>query len=193
MKRILALSLLLPLLAAGGCTRFVAAVSGPEPVGAREGERTLSQRVEDLAIERTAAINLHKRHPDFSHARVLIMSFHGNVLLAGQVPNESLKRMAGENAAGMREVGTVHNELVIAPTVTPMVTRARDSVTAARIRSALTFARDIPSSQCKILVEDGVVYLMAKLKRQEAERVNALIQAIPDIRRIVRRIDYLPD
>lgn len=193
MKTILAPSLFILLALLSGCARFVAAVSGPEPIGASEGERTLSQRMEDMSIERTSSINLYKLDPGFANSRVLVMSFYSNVLLVGQVPNESLKQMATDNLQSMREVDSVHNELVVSDSVTPLVSRAHDSVISARVRTALTFAKGFPSSQCKILVEDGVVYLMAKLKKTDADLAVKLVQQVPEIKRIVKLIDYLPD
>lgn len=176
-----------------GCARLMAAASGPDPVGVPEGERTLSQRVEDLSIERTAAINLYKLHPDFGRSRVVVMSFYGNVLLTGQVPSAGLKQMAGDSVAGLREVGTVHNELAVSETPLPYMVRARDSIISARVRTALTLAKGFPGSQSKITVENGVVYLMAKLTRKKAEQAVGLISPIPDVRRIVKLVDYLPD
>lgn len=196
MKKILTPKLLLLLvfsITVPGCARFLAAASGPEPVGVPEGERTLSQRVEDMSIERTASINLYKLNPEFAQSRVLVMSFYSNVLLAGQVSNESLKQMAGDYLKSLREVESVHNELIVAPVTLPYLTRAKDSIISARVRSALTFAKGFPSSQCKILVEDGVVYLMAKLDKDQADLAIRLIRDIPDVRKIVKLIDYLPD
>lgn len=193
MKKILLPSLLLLLTLPAGCNRMLAAASGPAPVGAGEGERTLSQRMEDISIEKTAAINLYKLDPRFTQSRVVIMSFYSQVLLVGQVPDESLRRLAVSHVKSLREVSGVHDELTIAPVPIPLLARAKDSVISARIRSALTFAKGFPSSQCKVLVEDGVVYVMAKLKRPEAEQAVALIRATPDVRRVVTLVDYLPD
>jgi len=193
MKKILLPSLILLLTLPAGCNRMLAAASGPAPVGAGEGERTLSQRVEDMSIEKTVSINLYKLDPRFSQARVVVMSFYSNVLLVGQLPDESLRALAVSHIKGIREVNGVHDEMTVAPAPIPLLTRAKDSVIAARIRSALAFAKGFPGNQTKVLVEDGVVYLMAKLKRQEAEQAVALIQGTPDVRRIVKLIDYLPD
>ena len=52
-----------------GCTQFIAATSGTEPVGKTEGQRTLSQRIEDMSIEKTADINLFKTDPEFKRQR----------------------------------------------------------------------------------------------------------------------------
>ena len=111
----------------------------------------------------------------------------------GSFCTETLKKLAADNLKSMREVGTVHNELVVSENATPMVARAHDSVISARIRSALTFAKGFPSSQCKVLVEDGVVYLMAKLKKAEADQAIERVRQVPEVKRIVKLIDYLPD
>ncbi len=175
-----------------GCSQFIAATSGPGLVGASEGERTLSQRVEDISIEKTAAINFYKLNPEFRDAHILIMSFFGNVLLAGQVPRAELARVAESSVKDMREVRSVHNELTVGDP-SPYLTRAKDGVISARIGTALTFAKDFPSSQCKVLVEDGVVYLMAKLKRTDAERAERMVLDTPDVKKLVKLVDYLPE
>lgn len=177
-------------LAVSGCTRMIAAASGPEPLGVREGERTLSQRVEDLSIEKSALINLYKLDPGFKQAHVLVLSFHSNVLLAGQVPDARLKQLAEKILQDMAEVRSIHNELRIGDN-TPLLTRARDSIISARVGSALTFARDFPSSQCKILVEDGVVYLVAKVTHADADRAISIIREVPEVKGIVKLVDYL--
>jgi osmotically-inducible protein OsmY len=194
MKRILIPSLLLATISGlQGCARLVAAASGPEPVGVADGERTLSQRVEDLSIERTAAINIYKLDPDIgTKSRVLVMSFYSNVLLAGQVSSDALRRKVEAHIKSMREVNAVHNELALSPEPLPFLTRARDNIISARVRSTLTFTQNFPSHQCKVLVEDGVVYLMAKLNRRDAETAIQKISAIPDVKRIVKLVDYLP-
>lgn len=192
MKKILTISLCLILAGQlSGCARFLAAASGPNPVGANEGERTLSERVEDMSIEKTAAINIYKSDQGFKDSHFLIMSFYSNVLLAGQVPNEALKQKAEETLRDMREVKEVHNYLSVQPENTALLTRAKDSVISARIGSSFTFTKEFPSNRCKLLVEDGVVYLMAKLTHAEAEQAMTLIKKNPDVKKIVKLVDYL--
>lgn len=174
-----------------GCAQMIAAASGPEPVGQKEGQRTLSQRIEDISIEKTAAINLYKTDPEFKNTHVLFMSFYSNVLIAGQVLNEKQKQLAEDTVRGMREVRQVHNELTISAQTNPYLNRARDSIISAQISTALTFAKDFPSSQTKVLVEDGVVYLMGKLTHAQADQAIALIKTTPDIKKIVKMLDYL--
>ena len=70
-----------------GCAQLLANASGSEPVGKTTAERTLSQRIEDMSIERTASINLYKTNPEIKNSHIVFMSFHSNVLIAGQALN----------------------------------------------------------------------------------------------------------
>ena len=174
-----------------GCTQFIAATSGTEPVGKTEGQRTLSQRIEDMSIEKTADINLFKTDPDFKNSHVVFMSFHSNVLIAGQVKTAKQKQQAEDILRSMREVNQVHNELVVTPNINSYLNRAKDNVLQVQIAGKLTFMKDFPSSQIKVLVEDGTVYLMAKLTRAQTELAIETIKTVPDINKIVKLVDYL--
>lgn len=174
-----------------GCAQMMAAASGSEPVGATEGQRTLSQRIEDASIERTASINLYKIDPEFKNAHVSFMSFHSNVLIAGQVLTAKQKQLAQETVSSMREVKQIHNELVVNPTINSYLTRTKDSFISTQISTKLIFAKDFPSSQTKVLVESGVVYLMGKLTKAQTNQAIELIKTVPDISKIVKLVDYL--
>jgi len=67
----------------------------------------------DSSIERTAKINLYKLDSRFKQSRVNIESFHGNVLLTGQVPDAHLKQLAEDNLRAMTDVKTVHNYITV--------------------------------------------------------------------------------
>lgn len=174
-----------------GCAQMIAATSGSAPVGKQEGERTLSQRIEDSSIENTANINLYKLDPEFKNAHVSFMSFHSNVLIAGQVTSIKHKQQIEDMVRSIREVNLVHNELVVTPQISSYLNRAKDGVLKLQIASKLTFMKEFPSSQCKVLVENGTVYLMAKLTRAQTEQAINTIKTTPDITRIVKLVDYL--
>ena len=174
-----------------GCAQMLAAASGSEPIGATEGQRTLSQRIEDMSIERTASINLYKIDPEFKNAHANFMSFHSHVLIAGQVLNAKQKQLAEETVRSMREVKQIHNELVVSPVINSYLMRTKDSIISTQISTKLIFAKDFPSSQTKILVESGIVYLMGKLTRAQTDQAMELIKSVPDITKIVKMVDYL--
>lgn len=174
-----------------GCAQLLATASGTEPVGNASSERTLSQRIEDNSIERTAAINLYKTNPEVKNSHVVFMSFHSSVLIAGQVTNALQKKQAEDVLRNISEVKTIHNELVVTPNISSYLSRAKDNVLQVQIGGKLTFLEGFPSSQAKILVEDGTVYLMAKLTKAQTNQAIDVIKASPDVQKIVKLVDYL--
>ena len=96
-----------------GCASFISSCTGSAPVGTESGARSLGQFFIDSSIERTAKINLYKLDSRFKQSRVNIESFHGNVLLTGQVPDAHLKQLAEDNLRAMTDVKTVHNYITV--------------------------------------------------------------------------------
>jgi osmotically-inducible protein OsmY len=60
-----------------------------------------------------------------------------------------------------------------------------------QLSGKLTFLEGFPSSQAKILVEDGTVYLMAKLTKAQTQQAVDVIKTMPDIQKLVKLVDYL--
>ena len=173
-----------------GCAQLLASASGTERVGKASSERTLSQRIEDMSIERTASINLYKVNPEVKNSHVVYMSFHSSVLIAGQVPNQLQKKQAEDVLREIGEVKTIHNELVVTPNISSYLSRAKDNVTQMQLGTKLTFLEGFPSNQAKILVEDGTVYLMAKLTKAQTNQAIDVIKTMPEITKVVKLVDY---
>ena len=57
-------------------------------------ERTVGQLIEDDNIETKAIVNIHAADRSFHDAHIVVVSYNGYVLLAGQVKNEALKTKA---------------------------------------------------------------------------------------------------
>lgn len=174
-----------------GCTSLMASATGPGPVGSSNGERTLSMRIEDSSIENTADINIYKANPKFRDANVHVISFYGNVLLAGQVQTEELKAQAEKVVRQIAEVKQVHNELAIAD-ASYYMERSSDGFISTRIRSSLTLEKGFPSSRTKIFTVSGTVYLLGKLTPAEADQAVNIIRQVSGVKKIVKLVDYLP-
>lgn len=178
-------------LSLAGCNSLIAAATGPEPIGNSSGTRTVSQAIEDRAIEHTAGVNMHKASPDFRQANVNVISFYGSVLLAGQVPSEELKSKAEDVVRRIAEVKQVHNQLTVGP-ASYYEERSRDGVISMRVRSALAFEKGFPSSRTKVFTVGGTVYLMGKLTAAEADQAVAMIKQVAGVTRIFKLVDILP-
>jgi osmotically-inducible protein OsmY len=185
------LSALLGLLTLAGCTSLVATATGPEPLGRPAGERTLSMKIEDESIEHTASVNIYKADAQFHDANVNVVSFYGNVLLAGQVQSEALKARAEEVVRQIAEVKQIHNELTVQD-ASYLLQHLKDDFVSTRIRSSLALEKGFPSSRTKVLTVNGTVYLLGKLTSDEADQAVNIIKQVAGVQRIVKLVDYLP-
>jgi osmotically-inducible protein OsmY len=175
-----------------GCSSFIASQSGTTPVGVETTDRTWGQIFSDNSIEKTASINLYKLDPRFKFSRVNIVSFHGVVLLTGQVPSESLKRLAGDNVKAMAEVKAVQNYLTVGDEIgyTQIV---QDGITTANVRKNFLLLKGFKDSRVKVTTENNVVYLMGKLPQSDLDWLLDTLKRTPNIARIVTLVDIMPE
>ena len=99
-----------------GCTSVVNA-SREAPIDDDRGTRTLGSKIDDSLIDTKVGVNIAKADPGLDKdSHIVVSSFNGVVLLAGQTPRADLKAKAEQAAAAVQRVKKVHNELqVIAP------------------------------------------------------------------------------
>ncbi|WP_151829296.1 BON domain-containing protein [Acinetobacter ursingii] len=173
-----------------GCASFISGGTGSAPVGTESGARSLGQVFIDSSIKHTASINLYKLDPRFKQSRVNIESFHSNVLLTGQVPDEHLRQLAEDNVKSMSDVKTVHNYITVGPQVS-YSTIMQDSAVTANTRGLLVRAPVVSDTKVLVHTEDGVLYVMGRLNTAEINDLNDVLQKVGNVTKIVTLIDNI--
>jgi len=173
----------------GGCTSFLVAIDS-EGIDDDPGERTFYQRLADETIETKAIVNLHAADERYDEAHLTVQSYNGYVLVAGQVPSEELRQKANDVLRSIRDVRRIYNELEVAA-ASSAVTRASDAWIASKVKTFLLAARDTPGMRTKVVAEDGVVYLLGMVSREEADRIAAEAADVSGVQRVVRLFEYI--
>lgn len=173
-----------------GCASFISGGTGSAPVGTESGARSLGQVFIDSSIVRTAKINLYKLDARFKQSRVNIDSFHGNVLLTGQVPDEHLKQLAEDNVKAMSDVKTIHNFITVGNQIS-YNTIMQDTAVTANTRGLIMKAPVVSDSKVNIHTEDGVLYVMGRLNTAEINDLNQVLQQIGNVTKIVTLVDNI--
>ncbi len=171
-----------------GCASFISGGTGTAPVGTDSGARSLGQVFIDNSIERTAKINLYKLDSRFKQSRVNIESFHSNVLLTGQVPDQNLKQLAEDNVRAMSDVKTVHNYITVGNQI-GYSTIMQDTTVTANTRGLIMKAPVVSDSKLRIHTEDGVLYIMGRLNSAESTDLNQVLQQVGNVTKIITLID----
>ena len=112
------------------------------------------------------------------------------VLLAGEVPSNELKLLAGKVARNFTGVRKVHNELQVRGN-TSLVSRTNDTILAAQIKSKLVFDDLVTSSQITVIAEDGVVFLMGITTKENGDLAANIASSNNGVRKVVKVFEYV--
>ncbi|MBP8184376.1 MAG: BON domain-containing protein [Pseudomonas sp.] len=182
---ILSLSLL-----AGGCSSVLTATRD-HPIEDDRGTRTMGSAIDDSLIETKVTVNVNKADPSLDKdSHIIVVSFNGIVLLAGQTPNATLKAKAEKAARGTQRVKQVHNELQIMPP-SSLLARNNDTWLTTKIKTQMLADSTIPGSRIKIVTENGIVYMLGLVTRQEANLTSNLVQGVDGVQKIVKLFEYI--
>jgi len=188
-KRIglMALTLCLSLI---GCSSVLTATRD-KPIEDDRGTRTFGSKIDDSLIETKVAVNVAKASPDLDkNSHIVVSSFNGIVLLAGQTPRADLKSMAEQAAGQVQRVKKVHNELQVLPP-SSILARNNDAWLTTKIKAQMLTDSNIPGSRIKVITENGIVYMLGLLTQQEATRATNLVQGVSGVQKIVKLFEYI--
>lgn len=188
-KRLSLLALTL-CLGISGCSSVINA-SREAPIDDDRGTRTFGSKIDDSLIETKVAVNIAKASPDLdNNSHIVVTSFNGVVLLAGQTPRADLKQLAEQTASQVQKVKKVNNELqVIEPS--SMLARSNDAWLTSKIKTEMLTDSAIPGSRIKVVTENGIVYLLGLLTQAEANRATNLVQGVSGVQKIVKLFEYI--
>lgn len=177
-------------LVVSGCSSVLTATRN-DPIDDNRGTRTLGSRIDDSLIETKAGVNIAKAHPDLDNgSHVVVSSYNGVVLLAGQTPRPELKEMAGRAAASIQGVKRVHNELQILRPSSGLA-RSNDTWLTTRIKTIMLGDKAVPGSRIKVITENGIVYLLGLATQQEAAHAVSVAQSVSGVQRVVKLFEYI--
>ncbi len=172
-----------------GCSN-VLDVSKDEPIQSDASQRSIGRMLDDESIETKALVNVRKADPRLRDANIVIVSFNGVVLLAGQVPTAQLKQVAAQTVTNIRYVEKIHNELEVGPT-NPLSGRTNDGWITTRIKSRMMFSSVVDPAQVKVVTENSVVYLMGLVNQASADKAVDMARNTNGVKKVVRIFEYI--
>jgi len=173
-----------------GCSSVLTATRD-KPIEDDRGTRTFGSKIDDSLIETKVEVNVAKASPDLDQgSHIVVSSFNGIVLLAGQTPRADLKSMAEQAASQVQRVKKVHNELQVLPP-SSILARNNDAWLTTKIKTQMLTDGTIPGSRIKVITENGIVYMLGLLTQQEATRATNLVQSVSGVQKIVKLFEYI--
>ena len=153
--------------------------------------RSLGNKIDDQFLDPDVSAAISNAAPDLSSptSHIVTTSYNGVILIAGQTPRAELKDRAGQAARAVRGVSKVHNELqVMQPT--SLIVRSNDALITSKVKTLMLADASVPSSRIKVITENGVVFLMGIVTRQEAASATSVVENADGVQKIVRLFEY---
>jgi osmotically-inducible protein OsmY len=112
------------------------------------------------------------------------------VLLTGEAINEATRAKAEAAAKTVENVKTVTNELAISEK-SGLGTSASDTYITSKVKSNMIKENRFPSNYVKVVTENGIVYLMGMVTKQEAEDAVEIARSISGVEKVVKVFEYI--
>ena len=184
---LMALTLCLSL---SGCSSVLTSTRD-NPIEDDRGTRTIGSKIDDSLIETKVSVNIAKANPDLDKgSHIVVSSYNGVVLLAGQTPRADLKSLAEQTAGQVQRVKKVHNEIqVIQPS--SILARNNDAWLTTKIKTQMLGDANVPGSRIKVITENGIVYLLGLVTQREANAATSVVQGVSGVQKIVKLFEYI--
>ncbi|WP_263142328.1 BON domain-containing protein [Pseudomonas sp. RIT-PI-AD] len=156
------------------------------------GSRTVGKSIDDQFTPSKVSAKIAQTNADLkTNSHIVVASYNGVVLLAGQTPSAELKNQAEQAARSVAGVKKLYNELqVMSPSSVSSLARMNDGTITSKIRTQMFADGNIPSSRIKVVTENGLVFLLGLVSHQEADLATRVVQETAGVQKIVKLFEY---
>jgi osmotically-inducible protein OsmY len=193
MKKIFLLLMLLNYLLIAACSAVAPAPEKITEQSLLQDRRTREAILIDKDIEIEAYSELNSEDDLLNQCHFTITAYNGAVLITGEAPNEELRKKIVSIVQVAPNVKLIHDNLMIA-TPSDSNSRANDELITDTVKTALNQIRTIPDfdpAMVKVITENGIVYLMGLVHRDEGTVVINVTRLQPGIKQIITVFEYV--
>jgi osmotically-inducible protein OsmY len=146
----------------------------------------------DKIIETEAAAELNSDDEITSQSHITINAYNGAILISGETANEALKNKIVSIVQVIPNVTLIHDNLLIEPP-SDANSRANDQLITDTIKTALSQIKSLPDfdpAMIKVVTENGTVFLMGIVRRDEGVIVIKITRLQPGVKQIITLFEY---
>lgn len=176
--------------ALGGCAPLLVggAIVGTSMVAS--DRRTTGTQLEDEVID-VKATN-RAREVLGGRGSVSVTSYNRLMLITGEVPSEADKAAVERAVKGIDNVQSVVNELAVGPALS-LSARSNDVLITSKVKASFVDAKDLFSRSIKVVVANGVVYLMGRVTEREADRAAQIARGVSGVKKVVKVFEIISE
>lgn len=152
-----------------------------------QDRRTSGIFVEDEGIEMKGGRRISEKFG--SNVHVNVTSFNRNVLLTGEVPSETVKKEIANLVTGVENVRNITNEIAVGE-ISSFMSRSNDALITSKVKGRFMDAGKFQINHVKVVTENGVVYLLGLVNRQEAQSAADIASSTGGVNKVVKVFEY---
>jgi len=172
-----------------GCFFVAGAAAGAAAIAIVYDHRTIKHSLEDTNTTNTISGKIHRIPGLRENSHIDVTVFNGVVLLTGQTPNPEWRTETTRIAKATPNVDRVYNQISIQGP-TSSLTRTSDTWITTKVRSLMLAKENLKSASIKVVTENGVVYLMGIVTRQQADIAVDVARQVSGVQKVVKVFQY---
>lgn len=154
--------------------------------------RTVGTQINDQQLELEAHSALNKVTGLSDNTNLQVVSLNGSVLIVGQAPNAYLKELAIKTIENLNGVQQIHNQIRIS-NLTALTTRSNDVWLTSKVKTAIFKSNSLDASNVKVITENGEVFLMGLIKKQDGDRAVEIARNVGGVNRVFKMFEYISE
>jgi len=172
-----------------GCIFVAGAAAGATAIAVVYDHRTIENTIQDTDIANKVLTQIRQVPALHTESHIEVTVFNRVVLLSGQTPNGAWKQQAENVAKTVPGVTRVYNQITVQGPSSSLI-RTSDSWITTKIKGAMLADEDLKSSSIKVVTENGIVYLMGTVKRQQADIAVDIARQVSGVQKVVKIFQY---
>lgn len=172
-----------------GCIFVAGAAAGAAAVTVVYDHRKLAKILTDQELTKKISDKFSASREFREKNHIEVTCFNRVVLLTGEARNAQYRQQAEEMARSVPDVGRIYNEITVQMPTSSFV-RTSDSWITTKIKTEMLATKDLQSSTVKVVTENGSVYLMGIVNREQADMVVDIARQVAGVQRVVKIFQY---
>lgn len=172
-----------------GCIFVAGAAAGAAAIAVINDHRSFDAALKDKDIA-SQANNAIRSTSELEDSHIVVTSFNKVVLLTGEVNSSRLRKLAEEEVQTVPDIKHIYNQILIKGTASTL-SRASDSWITAKIKTKMLATEDLKSTMIKVITENGTVYLMGNVTREQADAAVYIARKVKGVQKVIRVFEYV--
>lgn len=182
------LAALLMILSLQGCIFAAGAAAGAAGIAVVYDHR----KIEKILLDNGIANQIDKQisaSPQFEGSHINVTCFNQVVLLTGEAMTADQRVFAEDVAKNTKDVTRVYNQITVKGPSSSL-SRASDTWITTKIKTQMLATKDLQSGTIKVVTENGSVYLLGIVTRDQADMAVDIARQVSGVQRVVKMFQY---